>query len=88
MADHAKPATRLMDLTADNITANTNAINSRGGDARLTYVLERLVSHLHDLARETRLSSAEWMAALDFLAATGQMCTSVRHVPSPPPTKA
>lgn len=74
----------MMDLTIDNITENTVLINSQGHDQRLTYVMERLVSHLHDFARETRLSTTEWMAALDFLVRVGQISSDVRHVCSPP----
>ncbi|RDL41044.1 Aromatic compound dioxygenase [Venustampulla echinocandica] len=69
----------MMDLTIDNITENTVLINSQSGDQRLTYVMERLVTHLHDFARETRLSTSEWMAALDFLVKVGQISSSVRH---------
>ncbi|ROT41290.1 aromatic compound dioxygenase [Sodiomyces alkalinus F11] len=36
-------------------------------NTRLIYLISRLVTHLHDFARETRLSTTEWMAALDFL---------------------
>ncbi|PVH74421.1 aromatic compound dioxygenase [Cadophora sp. DSE1049] len=67
------------DLNADNITENTILINSQGDDIRLKYVLERLVTHLHDFARETRLSTKEWMAGLDFLVKVGQISTDVRH---------
>lgn len=70
----------MKDLTIDNITENTILINSQGPDRRLTYVLERLVSHLHDFARETRLSTKEWMAAIEFLTAVGQICSEVRQV--------
>lgn len=70
----------MMDMTIDNITENTVLINSQGPDARLTFVLERLVSHMHDFARETRLSSKEWMAAIHFLTKVGHMCTDVRQV--------
>merc|ERR1712000_533501 len=70
----------LMDLTIDNITENVIRINSNNPDARMQYVLERLVVHLHDFARETRLSTAEWMAGIQFLTKTGQICTDVRQV--------
>ncbi|MCJ1394658.1 hypothetical protein MMC18_007538 [Xylographa bjoerkii] len=69
----------MKDLTIANITANTVLINSQGPSPRLTYVLERLVTHLHDFARETRLSTAEWRAGIDFLTAVGQTCTAVRQ---------
>ena len=51
----------LKDLTIDNITDNVIKINSNCPDPRLKYILERLVHHLHDFARETRLSTTEWM---------------------------
>lgn len=70
----------MKDMTIDNITENTILINSQGPDARLKFVLERLVTHLHDFARETRLSTNEWMAALNFLVQVGQISTDVRHV--------
>ena len=72
----------LMNLTIDNITENVQAINSNNPNARFKYILERLVVHLHDFARETRLSTKEWMAGLLFLTATGQICTDVRQVSS------
>lgn len=70
----------LLDLTIDNITPNTIKINSQTKDARLKYVMERLVTHLHDFARETRLSTEEWMTALTFLIQCGQICSDVRNV--------
>lgn len=69
----------LKDLTSENITENTIRINSQGSDPRLTYVFERLVTHLHDFARETRLSTKEWMVAIDFLTRVGQICSDVRQ---------
>jgi hypothetical protein len=70
----------MKDLTIDNITENVKIINSQGPDPRLKYILERLVQHLHDFARETRLSHEEWMTGLLFLTSVGQTCTDVRQV--------
>ena len=69
----------LKDLTIDNITDNVKLINSQCPDPRLKYILERLVQHVHDFARETRLSHEEWMSGLLFLTAVGQICTDVRQ---------
>ncbi|OJJ45652.1 hypothetical protein ASPZODRAFT_152688 [Penicilliopsis zonata CBS 506.65] len=69
----------MKDMTVDNITENVHLINSQCADPRLKYVLERLVTHLHDFARETRLSTKEWMAGLQFLTEVGQICTDVRQ---------
>lgn len=71
---------KLMDLTIDNITENVHAINSRTPNPRLKYIMERLVSHVHDFARETRLSTDEWMTGLKFLTEVGQICSDVRQV--------
>jgi hypothetical protein len=70
----------LKDLTIDNITDNVKLINSQCPNPRLKYILERIVQHLHDFARETRLSHEEWMTGLLFLTSVGQICTDVRQV--------
>ncbi|KAJ5182102.1 catechol dioxygenase [Penicillium cf. viridicatum] len=69
----------LKDLTIDNITDNVNLINSKNPSPRFKFLLERLVVHLHDFARETRLSQNEWLQAILFLTATGQICSDVRQ---------
>ncbi|SNX65410.1 catechol 1,2-dioxygenase [Streptomyces sp. TLI_55] len=48
-------------------------------DPRLRDLLTALVRHLHDFARETRLTQGEWEAAIRFLTATGQTCTDTRQ---------
>ncbi len=70
----------MKDLNIDNITENAIIINSQGPNRRLTFIMERLITHLHDFTRETRLSTTEWMAALNFLVKVGQISTDVRHV--------
>lgn len=70
----------LKNLTTDNITENVHLINTHNNPSpRLSYILERLVTHLHNFARETRLSTEEWMAGIQFLTKTGQTCTDVRQ---------
>ncbi|KAF2145127.1 uncharacterized protein K452DRAFT_295670 [Aplosporella prunicola CBS 121167] len=69
----------LKDLTIDNITENVHLINSGCPDPRLKYILERLVTHAHDFARETRLSTDEWMTGIKFLTEVGQICSDVRQ---------
>ena len=69
----------MKNLTVDNITENVIRINSLCEDERMKYILERLVTHLHDFARETRLSSDEWMTGLRFLTEVGQITTEVRQ---------
>ena len=49
------------------------------GDPRFREVMSALVTHLHDFVRETRLTEAEWMAAIQFLTETGKTCTDKRQ---------
>jgi hypothetical protein len=70
----------LKNLTIDNITENVQRINSTCTDPRMKYVFESLVTHIHDFARETRLSTDEWMAGIEFLTAVGKICSDVRQV--------
>jgi hydroxyquinol 1,2-dioxygenase len=48
-------------------------------DARLKEILTSLVTHLHDFAREVRLTEAEWSAGIDFLTRVGHMCNDKRQ---------
>lgn len=79
------PSTK--DQTIENITDNVIAINSQSPDARVKFIFERLVTHLHDFARDTRLSMKEWIAGLMFLTSVGQECTADRQV-GPLPSQA
>ncbi|KAL6788885.1 aromatic compound dioxygenase [Trichoderma sp. SZMC 28012] len=69
----------MLDLTTENITENVQIVNSSCSNRRVKYLFERLVVHLHDLVRETRLSTEEWMAAIEFLTRVGQKCTDTRQ---------
>lgn len=69
----------MNDLTSENITENVLIINSTCPDPRTRYIFERLVVHLHDFAREVRLSSEEWMIGIEFLTKIGQISTDLRH---------
>ncbi|KMT52990.1 dioxygenase family protein [Pseudomonas fildesensis] len=67
-----------LDLSSEReITAR--AINSfaHTHDARLRFLLQTLVGHLHQFASEVELSEAEWLQAIQFLTATGQKCDDV-----------
>ena len=48
-------------------------------DPRLKFVMEALVRHLHDFAREVDLTPKEWIDGISFLTATGQTCTPHRQ---------
>ncbi|KAJ6621463.1 intradiol ring-cleavage dioxygenase [Mycena sp. CBHHK59/15] len=70
---------KIIDMSADSITENVIAMNSNCQDERMKFVFKSLVTHLHDFVRETSITTEEWMTALEFLTATGQMCTDIRQ---------
>lgn len=48
-------------------------------NARFRHVLERLVIHLHDFARDVSLTHEDWRAALDFLTECGRITDDSRN---------
>ncbi len=48
-------------------------------DVRLKEIMGSLTEHLHAFAREVQLTQQEWMHGIEFLTATGQMCTATRQ---------
>lgn len=48
-------------------------------DPRLKQIMEALVRHLHEFAREVDLTPEEWLEGIKFLTAVGQKCTPVRQ---------
>ena len=48
-------------------------------DQRLRVVMQALVRHLHDFAKEVRLTDDEWMKGIAFLTATGHITDQVRQ---------
>ncbi len=68
----------MRNINKDNITASVTQTFEKIDDARLRYLIERLVSHVHGYARETGLSHAEWQAALAFLLRSGEISSPSR----------
>lgn len=56
-------------------------INSiaKSGDPRFKQLMTVLITKLHEFIREVDLTPDEWMAAIQFLTATGQTCTDKRQ---------
>ncbi len=69
-----------MEINIGTITENVINRFSEGRDVRMKFIFERLITHIHDFARETRLSTEEWRAGLEWLEACGQICTKDRKV--------
>ena len=63
----------------EDITAAAHTSFDACDDGRLRELMQALVRHLHDLAREVRLTQQEWVAALDVLVETGRMTQGGRN---------
>ncbi|MFD5826352.1 dioxygenase [Lentzea sp. NPDC060358] len=66
-------------VTEDNITELAQQRWATAKDPRTAQLLTSLVQHLHDFAREVRLTEAEWMTAIQWLTATGKISDSKRE---------
>jgi hydroxyquinol 1,2-dioxygenase len=66
-------------VTEDNITDLAVQRWATAHDPRTAELMTALVRHLHDFAREVRLTEAEWMAAIQWLNRTGQISDEKRE---------
>jgi hydroxyquinol 1,2-dioxygenase len=66
-------------VTEDNITELAVERWATARDPRLAELMAALVRHLHDFAREVRLTEAEWMAAMHWLTRAGQISNEKRE---------
>jgi hydroxyquinol 1,2-dioxygenase len=66
-------------VTEDTITDLAVSRWGTAKDPRTGEILTALVRHLHDFAREVRLTEPEWMAAIQWLARTGQISDEKRE---------
>jgi hydroxyquinol 1,2-dioxygenase len=69
----------MRNINENTITPAVLASLAGCPDPRLLEVLSALVRHMHDFAREVKLTEAEWMAGIEFLTATGQKCDGKRQ---------
>jgi hydroxyquinol 1,2-dioxygenase len=66
-------------VTEDNITDLAVERWATARDPRVAELMTALVRHLHDFAREVRLTEAEWMAAIQWLNRAGQISNEKRE---------
>jgi hydroxyquinol 1,2-dioxygenase len=66
-------------VTEDNITDLAVERWDTAKDPRLAELMTALVRHLHDFAREVRLTEGEWMAAMQWLTAAGRISNDKRE---------
>ena len=69
----------IHNLDENSITQAVLDSQSEATSARLKEVMACLVQHLHDFARETRLTESEWGTAIQFLTDVGHMCSDKRQ---------
>ena len=69
----------MRNLTEANLTDAVIAAMAGAPDARTLEILICLVKHLHAFIRETNLTETEWLAGIQFLTATGQLCDDKRQ---------
>ena len=69
----------MPEVVPDPLTQAVIASLAHTPDARLKHIMTSLVQHLHDFAREVKLTEAEWRAGVQFLTATGQKCDDKRQ---------
>jgi hydroxyquinol 1,2-dioxygenase len=65
-------------VTEENITDLAVQRWGTARDPRTAELMTALVRHLHDFAREVRLTEAEWMAGMQWLTRTGQISDDKR----------
>ena len=71
-------------MAADKLTEHTITEAVRGRieqtpDPRLKRVMQSLINHLHEFAREVRLTPEEWTAGIEFLTAAGHITDDKRQ---------
>ena len=69
----------MLEKTGENLTEAVLARLEGASDERLKTVMGNLVRHLHAFVRETELTEAELVAAIEFLTTTGQKCDDKRQ---------
>ena len=69
----------MRNVTTENITDVFMGYLSADTDPRLREIMGSLVKHLHDFARETKLTHEEWRAGIAFLEGCAAIETEDRH---------
>ncbi|MDF3834280.1 intradiol ring-cleavage dioxygenase [Cupriavidus basilensis] len=77
--ERASPAAELPYFEEAGSDAVVNSRMGAQADSRLRQVMEVFVRHLHAAVKEIEPTHAEWLAAIQFLTATGQMCNEWRQ---------
>jgi hydroxyquinol 1,2-dioxygenase len=66
-------------MTPEELTERVLKEYSGAPDPRVRELITALISHVHGFVVETKLTPQEWLAAVEFLTATGQKCDAERQ---------
>lgn len=69
----------MVNIDERTITDAVRAVQAQCPDPRLLQIMSALVQHLHDFAREVRLTQQEWFAAIRFLTEVGHITDDKRQ---------
>ncbi|MDQ0569042.1 hydroxyquinol 1,2-dioxygenase [Variovorax paradoxus] len=69
----------MIDIDEWTITSAALKAHSATLDPRLKTVMDSLVRHLHDFAREVQLTETEWSRGIDFLTGVGKITDDKRQ---------
>lgn len=70
----------MADMTGpDELLAEVLARYDASPNERLKEVMQAAIRHVHAFAHEVELTREEWMAGIQWLTATGQMCSDTRQ---------
>src|ERR1700744_2789071 len=65
--------------TEDDITAEVLRRFERTPEPRLREIMLSLTRHIHAFVKDVQLIESEWWKPIEFLTATGQMCSDKRQ---------
>ncbi|KQX22630.1 MULTISPECIES: dioxygenase family protein [unclassified Sphingomonas] len=69
----------MLKIDEQTITAAVIEAMSGTTDPRFKQIMTSLITHLHGFVRQIEPTEQEWFQAIDFLTATGQMCSDIRQ---------
>ncbi len=69
----------MRNFDENNITRAVLERLQNAASPRMRQISEAVVRHLHALIQEVEPNQQEWLAAIEFLTATGQMCSDTRQ---------
>jgi hydroxyquinol 1,2-dioxygenase len=69
----------MRNLNQHNITDAVLASFANTPDPRLKEIISSLIKHLHNFARDVKLTEEEWFKGIQYLTETGHKCTGTRQ---------